>query len=170
MKIKFVGYLVTLLAAIFCADVSAATIGDIVRNQDGTVRLMLGKAAFNYCQRNGKRLPTLREYAEYGALHGALGIRDTQYSGQKIQVPEVLTEIRRNAHDGYKMFEDYRSYSVDFYYNASGYVMPSGDDGKNAFWSYSPDRKGYLHAFFGNNGIISDLYGDEGLAVRCVNP
>ena len=55
-------------------DASESNLSDILRNSDGSVRLMTRKDAENFCKSQGMRLPTAREIALYSQGLGAKGV------------------------------------------------------------------------------------------------
>ena len=154
------------------------SLGDIVRNADGSVRHMDYYYARSYCNRVDSRLPTIRELAVYSQSLGARGIRETAHPDVAIIHEVVQTEIAQMRGDGY-----YPVYTVsdriprptviDFYFNYSGYQPPAGDLGYYWFWSLSPAPEGRGSAYYlrGDQGLVDFTYTNNdssASAVRCI--
>jgi len=128
---------------------------DIVRNADGSIRLMAQSSeymksinqplptgelgALEYCASQGMHLPSARELAQLSQSMGAKGIGAP---------PEKITSgITAMDVDG----------NLDrFSFDKTGYVPPVGDFGKNSFWSSSTGKlTDYLvYVLSGDNGDI----------------
>jgi len=134
-------------------------LGEIVRNADGSVRLMNHYEAEAYCQKQGSRLPTARELGLVSQSLGAKGFRETEYPNVPINNSrEVMLEMSRMYSDGYGEVYTWNSAGekvVDFYFGYSGYKRPAGDLGYYAFWSSSVvDPFAYdLDGYYGN-GVV----------------
>jgi hypothetical protein len=122
--------------------VPTVTLGPIVRNTDGSVRRMTQREAVSYCATRGG-LPTAKQLAL------ALNARGVSYT----------------AREGF----DERSPKNEpaFYYNDRLYERPTGDEGREFFWSSSIYNGFNGWAFQGNYGdVIIDGRWDSH-AVRC---
>jgi hypothetical protein len=144
----------------------------ILRSDDGSIRYIDRDAAMTACPQ-GTHLPTIRELAELSKANGAKGILELNQLDPKKKLPAGYYGVHGAINpDGKK---------DSFYYNPSGYVRPSGDLGKNWFWSSSIDSLDCFdyqicnYFMYGNSGSI--FYGGPNAwgtsdslknAVRCV--
>jgi hypothetical protein len=113
-----------------------SSIGDFLRNTDGTVKTNVNQyQAYDLCKAQGKRLPTARELAVEGTKHGA----------EILELNQISEGITRS---------DFRLVSVvnadgkkdKFYYDGyENYARPAGDSANYWIWSSS------LHPNIGAN-------------------
>lgn len=152
-------------------------LGDIVRNENGSVRHMNQYDADQYCRSRGSRLPTVRELALVSQSLGARGIRETAHAGVVRTEAAVQAEITQMSAAGYYpiyTMNGSNQPSVDFYFNYTGYQRPAGDLGSHFFWSSSvhPYYSSNAYYLYGGNGVIFSAgfrsYYDVDSAVRCV--
>jgi hypothetical protein len=107
----------------FSVLASAATIGDTVRDVNGLVRTMTYADADFFCNAQGERLPTQREFAEFSKLKGAK-IRETSFPGINFNDPRVQSEHQKNNQDAFWVKLKVDSLGepvVDFYYSNDAY-------------------------------------------------
>ena len=172
-----------LIAGIFLllgSNVQAAgSWGEIVRNPDGSVRIMDWQAATQYCTQVHQRLPSAREYAELSISLGAKGIRESAYKGVDYGENEAVfkalkEETKNNQREGYSLSvikatsvnETKNSLELDFYFCSAGYQRPAGDLGLFGFWSSTKGYDSYI--FNGLTGGIETDYELRWNAVRCI--
>lgn len=116
-----------------------SSVGLATRNADGSILLTNFPGAFNICKKQGGRLPTIRELAEYAVNHGAF-MRETQFPGIKSNTDAVQAEIRQQTSEFYMPVFAYATQSIDFYYKVtSDYRMPDDemDNSLLFYWSSS---------------------------------
>lgn len=120
------------------------TLGSIVRNADGSVRRMTQNEAVSYCATRGG-LPTAKQLAL--ALN-AKGVSDTARDGFYQVAPKNETP---------------------FYYKNYAYERPTGDEGREWFWSSSlhPYDADFAFVFYGGNGSFGSDGRNNFNAVRC---
>jgi hypothetical protein len=150
---------------------------DVARDADGSVSGMTFHVAKAYCNERGWHLPTAREYALLTNQQGGSGIRETEFpniSKDDSRVKKETEEMSRADFYPVYNYELFEKVVVDFYYNSKGYVAPSGDLGRERFWTaslyLSPGGIIYYQLYYGRLGIIwnaSDHW-DGHNAVRCV--
>ncbi len=140
------------------ADI-AASLTEIARNEDGSVRRMTQYDADRYCRHQGQRLPTVRELALYAQSLGAQGISEKQK-------------------DGYYFVRGMDSLGNpdNFYFSDKGFQSNSEED-SFLLWSSSIDLGGIsnstddAYSLNGWNGMITwgDIrYNAKYSATRCV--
>lgn len=118
---------------------AAPSIGPAARNTDGSILLTNSAGAFNICKKQGGRLPTIRELAEYAVANGA-SIRETQFPGIRSNSDEVQAEITQMTSEFYIPVYADATKSIDFYYKVtSNYIMPADelDNSLLLYWSAS---------------------------------
>ena len=155
----------------FAHSASQPKFSDIVRNADGSVRLMTQSSeymksidqplppgelgALEYCASQGMRLPTARELAQLSESKGAKGIGAPP--------DQIIYGVTATNPDG----------KLDrFSFDKSGYVQPAGDFGKNSFWSSSTGKltDDLVYVLGGDNGDIATAgRGDYRFAVICID-
>lgn len=155
-------------------------LGDIVRNADGSVREMDSIEASNYCESQGSRLPSVREFALFAQSRGARGIRETANAGIARTEAAVQAEIAQMRAAGYFPVYTMKDgsnplYVVDFYFDSTGYQRPPGDPTDRILWSRSFLFGVACGAYVltggnGDIGHVSCYYTGSrgGTAVRCV--
>jgi hypothetical protein len=153
------------------ADATGVIWDDIAKDKNGKVLYMNHPDAVKYCEKDGKRLPTVREQALLSQSMGSKGLKETTFADIKTSDAKVSAEITQMNKDGYYAFYKKNQAGetvVDFYFNYNGYKKPTGDLGENYFWSSSvhPVYSSYAYELFGCGGYI--YYGYDYGAVRCV--
>ncbi len=110
---------------------------DEVKNPDGSVINMTWQGAQDYCSKEGKHLPTAREFAEVirasDSVEGKYFILETQFPNVTHDDPIVIREADRNKKNSYRQVLRTNSSGVsvvDFYYHETY----SGND---VFWTAS---------------------------------
>jgi uncharacterized protein (TIGR02145 family) len=135
---------------------------DIAKNADGSPNLMPQSEAIAYCKDPNQvpqpaHLPSARELAQLSTSLGAKGIVDKcEGSDQKCYTISAINV------DG---SQDTFNFSYD------GYQRPSGELGKNWFWSSSVSSYYSYSAYYlyGVNGSVYYDYRYDYNAVRCVS-
>lgn len=96
MKFKIV---LSLMTMAFASSSLAGALSGIVLSSSGQTVLMSQKNAKRYCESNGMRLPTAREFAEHYQKMG-LKIREAQVACPTL-VEQAMAEIQKNKKDGF---------------------------------------------------------------------
>ena len=117
-------------------------VGDIVRNNEGSILYMRQADAISYCKSQGQHLPSAREFAQLAQSQGAAGISEKAKPG--------YYQVNATNADGK---------ADTFYFSSAGYNRPAGDLGKYTLWSSSINsNQGETEfLFFANSG---DVYWD----------
>lgn len=163
----------------------SGTIGDFIRNDDGTVKLFawgIGEeAAQVQCARRGSRIPTARQYAREAEKYGGKILRLSEYDRYKSSLtardqlgnilddfnfypvfskalelaPYYFPDVYTHGHNPYE--------NDAFYYSTRNYKAPTGAKGTlngdiANYWTWTVSRThgGYLRAFNGKTGEIDD--------------
>lgn len=143
---------------------SINTIGDFLRNPDGSVRTKINQIeASRECERLGTRLPTVRELAQEGTKLGAALLEVSEYRSGKIPL-------------GYARDDFYKIETKEgdtFYYSYRNYKRPSGDLGNYWVWSSSlhpndGDNAFVFNGYYGSVFSVSRYFSYYYYAVRCV--
>lgn len=130
---------------LFCSICASATqaesIGDFIRNTDGSILPLTLLEAKSRCLGLGSRLPTPREYAGYIISKGAIGILETEYPNSLADAPEIIQERRVNCRRGFCNYhlekrQDGKVY-LDFYFAPYGYRKPEPEFIDGRFWTSS---------------------------------
>jgi hypothetical protein len=89
-----------------------------------------------YCQDQGARLASTRDFALFSQAHGALGL---------VEVEDAVLPMPA----GYYKVESQNQ--KPFYFNHQGYVAPAGDLGSKTFWTSSIvlGHPTHAHVFYG---------------------
>lgn len=142
----------------------------VLRDEEGKFIYSTQEEAFELCQNNGMRLPSIRELAELAKKKGAKGILG-QIQAKEQDIAEGTIQIKAQNSDGKK---------EQFYYSWEGYSSPR--DWKNLpplghhwFWSSSTcvnciigTGGNSIYVFDGWDGHIYDKYADLNLPISCV--
>jgi len=115
--------LITALAML-STNAFAISLGPVVSNADGTINEMTYYEAGQYCQSQGTRLPTSREYAVYSQSLGASGIRETAYPGMRWGESVVQAESEQMSNNGYWLVFEFNKPDdsiIGFYFNSRGF-------------------------------------------------
>lgn len=131
---------------------------DIARDMNGKVMYMNQSEAIKYCANQGAHLPSARELAQLSMSLGAKGIVDS--CGYDKRTCYKVDSIE-NA-DGSK---------DEFYFDYSGFEIPTGDLGDKWLWSssvksFNPDFAFVFHRHFGS--IVYENGNYNNFAVLCV--
>lgn len=132
----------------------------IPKNANGDVKHMKYKEAVEYCESQGGRLPSARDWVQQLVNHGARGIME---NGCNFYLDSNCKEIRdiQNA-DGSK---------DKFDFSRSGYESPSDDLGRWVFWSSSGNSKdpGSVIVLLSRYGILDYDSRNGDNAVLCLS-
>ena len=127
--------------------------------------------AVRYCNIDGRRLPSAREFADWAKSHGAKGIlTEDAYIRELNGLPEGRWTTQRKAYRVYTQ----ESERVDmFFYSYAGYFPPKDFSENHWFWSSSvlPAPSNNQSLFFnGRDGGIGFTHSsmDARNSVRCV--
>jgi len=137
----------------------APKLSDFARNSDGSIRNMNQWDAEAYCEKQGFRLPSAREFAYYSQSRGATGL---------IEYGDHKTSDRANFL--IKVGNPDNTEDI-FYFDGHGYHPPSSNKGNIWLWSssghlYESDQVYIFSDYFGDFELYGlSPYGD--MAVRC---
>jgi len=136
---------------------------DIAKNADGSPNFMTQSEAIAYCKDPNQvpqpaHLPSARELVQLSTSLGAKGIVDKcEGSDQKCYTISAINVDRSQD---------------TFNFSYEGYQRPSGELGKNWFWSSSVYSygSGLAYVLYGADGNVGNYYrGHSNSAVRCVS-
>lgn len=173
-KDYFIYFKIFILITLFSSSISAAELGDIFKRDNGTVIYTTKTLAEKRCEKQGLRLPTFRDYAEYAISFGAK-IRESGHKGVNSNDPKVAPEIIQNMQDGFelqtaRLSENGRDV-IDYYYSNKGYTRPAEEMEESCFWTTTPalDFGSWSFSVFCNrDGKKSTASQNASLAVRCI--
>jgi hypothetical protein len=130
--------------------------------------------AFHYCESQGSRLPTVREFAVMATGNGAAGTRETGFADVDSTDPRVKAESDKFAVDGY--FPVFRRSAtglktVAFYFNQAGQSSDVADLDGSWFWSSpvpcGPDNADGAYSVSSSGIVCKDLRDVSTNQVRC---
>lgn len=127
--------------------------------------------AEEYCRRQNKRLPTVRELAQWAQERGAAGIKEPSTKGGFDRTE--LSNMRDKGFDPVFHVERYPSMSIDFYFSRQGFKgLPSNAIlAGGAIWAgdarqLNNDRQAY--AFTPGNPAFTAMDERQEIAFSCV--
>jgi len=128
---------------------------DVVKNDDGTLKLMTQSEAITYCADLGARLPSTRDFAIYARTRGAEGISEL------VNGPPIARFAEKNVTNA-------DGTSDRFYYSYGYYQTPLGNLGASVFWTSSrPPKLSNGINFEGKTGEMWGTSRNNKFAVRC---
>lgn len=138
--------LINLIALSSSAYANAVDENSILRNEQGSLKVMSQRNAFTACP-TGTHLPSIRELAVLSESQGAKGLLElNQIVGGAVPAGYALISAAGNTLDR-------------FYFNPEGYHPIAGDLGNYWFWSssiFSQDEDS-AYIFNGKNGAVGTL-------------
>lgn len=178
MKIAMILLFILGLTHLATAQVPAPQLSEIVKNQDGSVRLMFQSSDYmkkigrplpqgemgakEYCASINMHLPSAREWALYAQSNGSVGASEKyvpRYNIFKHQSYGVNTQESENSYDA-------------FFYSSEGYITPRTEEAQK-FWAASTFFMGNLAWTFnsanGDLDLLNRNYSYFRRAVRCVS-
>ncbi len=144
--------------------------------EDGSPCVMDHDEAVRYCEYQNTRLPTAREFAQFTAINGAVGIRESAFGTASRFNRELREETRRfRDEDYFPIYQrlDDSQFGIDFYYNPTGYRETEDEAPSYSFWTSSQRQPQSFYLFDDADNADANLVADDftqGHEVRCVIP